>query len=53
MIRVQRRWLPHVRKGLFSVIMLPDGDFLKRCTYVPFFLILTIQGNLRFAETVA
>ena len=28
---------PHVRRSLLPIIMLPDGDFLKHCTYV-FFL---------------
>ena len=45
------RWRSHVRRGLLPIIMLPDGNLLlKRCTYVRF-LILTIWGSVRMAET--
>ena len=37
-------WRPHERRGLLPIIMLPDRDFLKRCTYASFFKFWLFEG---------
>ena len=43
----------HIWRGLLPIIMLPNGDFLLRCTCMLFwFWILTTWGSVQIEETV-